>query len=78
MGTIPLMDTSQIGRLLLVIALVAGVAGLLLVAASALGLGRLPGDLSFGRGNVRVYVPLATSIVVSVVATVILNVLLRR
>jgi hypothetical protein len=77
-GTIDLMDTSQIGRVLLVAALVAGVAGLLLVGASALGLGRLPGDLSFGRGNVRVYLPLATSIVVSVVATVVLNVLLRR
>ena len=72
------MDTSQIGRILLVAALVAGVAGLLLVGASALGLGRLPGDFSFGRGNVRVYLPLATSIVVSVVATVVLNVLLRR
>lgn len=72
------MDTSQIGRILLVAALVAGVAGLLLVGASALGLGRLPGDFSFGRGNVRVYLPLATSIVVSVVTTVVLNVLLRR
>ena len=78
MGTIDVMDTSQIGRILLVAALVAGVAGLLLVGASALGLGRLPGDFSFGRGNVRVYLPLATSIVVSVVATVVLNVLLRR
>ncbi len=72
------MDTSLIGRILLVVALVAGVAGLLLVGASALGLGRLPGDMSFGRGNVRVYLPLATSIIVSVVATVVLNVLLRR
>ena len=72
------MDTSQIGRVLLAAALVAGVAGLLLVGASALGLGRLPGDFSFGRGNVRVYLPLATGIVVSVVATVVLNVLLRR
>lgn len=72
------MDVSQIGRMLLVVAAVAGVAGALLLGASALGLGRLPGDLSFGRGNVRVFVPLATSIVLSVVATVVLNVLLRR
>ena len=72
------MDLSQIGRVLLVGAAVLGVAGLLLVAASALGLGRLPGDLSFGRGNVRVFVPLATSVVLSVVATVVVNVLIRR
>ena len=78
MGTIPDVDASRIGRALLIVALVAGVAGALLVAASALGLGRLPGDLSFGKGNVRVYVPLATSILLSVVATVVLNLLFRR
>ncbi|MFP5375398.1 MAG: DUF2905 domain-containing protein [Acidimicrobiia bacterium] len=72
------MDASGIGRVLLVVALVAGVAGALLLIASALGLGRLPGDFSFGRGNLRVYVPLATSILVSVVATVVLNLLFRR
>ena len=72
------MDASRIGRALLILALVAGVAGSLLVAASALGLRRLPGDLSFGNGKVRVYVPLATSILVSVVATVVLNLLFRR
>lgn len=72
------MDASGIGRVLLVAALVLAVAGGLLLIGSALGLGRLPGDLSFGRGNVRVYVPLATSIIVSVVATVVLNLLFRR
>lgn len=72
------MDASQIGRFLLVGAVVLAVAGGLLLGASALGLGRLPGDLSFRSGNARVYVPLATSIVVSVVATVVLNVLFRR
>jgi hypothetical protein len=72
------VDASRIGRALLIVALVAGVAGGLLVLASALGLGRLPGDLSFGKGDMRVYVPLATSILLSVVATVVLNLLFRR
>lgn len=66
------------GRWLLVAALVIGVAGLVLLLLGALGLGRLPGDLTFGSGNVRVFVPLATSIVLSVVATVVLNLLTRR
>ena len=39
--------------------------------------GGLPGDLSWRRGNVRVYAPIATSIVLSIVLTVVLN-LLRR
>jgi hypothetical protein len=72
------MDSSGIGRVLLVAALVLAVAGGLLLIGSALGLGRLPGDLSFGRGNTRVHVPLATSILVSVVATVVLNLIVRR
>ena len=74
----PTMDASGIGRVLLVAALVLAVAGGLLLIGSALGLGRLPGDLSFGRGDVRIHVPLATSIVVSVVATVVLNLIFRR
>jgi hypothetical protein len=39
---------------------------------------RLPGDLSFGKGNTRVYVPLGTSIVLSVVLTIVLNLFVRR
>ena len=72
------MDTARIGRWLLVAALVLAVAGVALLAVSRLGLGRLPGDLSFGRGNTRVYIPLATSLLVSIVATVVLNILARR
>ena len=72
------MDLGALGRTLLVGAAVLGVTGLLLVAANAAGLGRLPGDLSFRRGNVRIYAPLATSIVLSIVATVVLNLLFRR
>jgi hypothetical protein len=71
------MHTSQIGRWLLVAALVLGLTGLVLLLLGRLGLGRLPGDFAFGSGNVRVFVPLATSILLSIVATIILN-LIRR
>ncbi|MGH9266154.1 MAG: DUF2905 domain-containing protein [Acidimicrobiales bacterium] len=43
-----------------------------------LGGGRLPGDLRFGRGNARVYIPLATCLIVSIVATIALNLFSRR
>ena len=42
-----------------------------------LPLGRLPGDLVFRRGNVTVYVPLVTSIAVSLFATLFFT-LMRR
>lgn len=35
-------------------------------------LGRLPGDFSFGGGNWRIYIPLGTSIVLSLALTLIL------
>jgi hypothetical protein len=41
-------------------------------------IGRLPGDLSFERGGVKIYFPLATSIILSVILTMILNLWLRR
>ena len=48
------------------------------VVAGALGwFGNLPGDLRFDRGSVRVYAPLASMLVVSIVLTLLLA-LLRR
>ena len=39
---------------------------------------RLPGDIAIERGNFRFYFPLGTSIVVSLVLTLLLNLFLRR
>jgi len=52
------------------------VLGLLLLAAGialqlGLPLGRLPGDFTFKRGNTTVYLPLATSLVISVVLSIV-------
>ncbi|HEX2069498.1 MAG TPA: DUF2905 domain-containing protein [Actinomycetota bacterium] len=38
----------------------------------------MPGDFSFGGRNWRVYLPLGTSILISIVLTVLLNLFLRR
>ncbi|HEV3400715.1 MAG TPA: DUF2905 domain-containing protein, partial [Acidimicrobiales bacterium] len=57
------MDLSTIGRALLVVAAVAAGLGVVLLVAGALGLGRLPGDISLGKGNVRFYFPVATCLV---------------
>jgi len=51
------------------------IAGVLLLAAGVamqLGvpLGRLPGDFTFKRGNTTVYLPLATSLLISVVLSI--------
>jgi hypothetical protein len=62
-----------LGRLLVVIGLVVAAAGLLLLAAGKVGLGRLPGDIAIERDNVSLYFPLATSLLISVVLTLLLS-----
>jgi DUF2905 family protein len=66
---------ADIGRLVLVFGV------LLVVIGGALMLfGRLhlPGDLTFRSGNTVIYIPLATSIVLSIVATIVLNLVFRQ
>ena len=72
------MELSSVGKVLVVVGLVVVGLGLLFVVGGALGLGRLPGDLSFRRGNVRVFVPLATCLLLSLVATLVLSLFSRR
>ena len=59
-------------RLLIVIGIVCLLAGLLWPWITRLGLGRLPGDFRFESGAFSFYFPLATSIVISVVLSLIL------
>jgi hypothetical protein len=48
------------------------VLGLLWPWLRDLGLGRLPGDIVIDRGNVQIYFPILTCIIVSVVLSLIL------
>jgi hypothetical protein len=67
------------GRLMLIIGLVIAFIGLILLLAGRYipWLGNLPGDFRYETENVKIYVPLATMILVSILATVLLNILLR-
>ena len=51
--------------------------GLIWLAGRIPWLGHLPGDIRLQRGNVSCFFPLTTMIIVSVLLTVILNVILR-
>jgi Protein of unknown function (DUF2905) len=67
-----------VGRSLLVIGLVVAAVGLILIVAPRMPLlGKLPGDITFQRDGVTVVIPLATMLVVSIVLTIILNVIGR-
>jgi hypothetical protein len=66
---------SDVGRLLLVFGVLLAVVG---GALMLFGRFHLPGDFTFRSGNVTVYVPLATSIIVSIVATIVLSLVFRQ
>jgi hypothetical protein len=59
--------------------LVVGVV-MILVGGALMLFGRfhLPGDITFRSGNVTIYFPIATSIVISVVLTLVLNFIFRQ
>ena len=67
----------HMGKALIVAGIVLIAAGLAWMAGEKLGLGRLPGDIVIERENFRLYVPIATSIVISVVLSLILWLLSR-
>lgn len=66
------------GRILIGIGIAIVALGLLVQFVPALRLGKLPGDFAFGSGNVRVYIPLGTSILLSVLLTLVFSLFARR
>jgi hypothetical protein len=75
-------DLSGAGRFLLVSGLILAAVGALLILAPRLPgldrLGRLPGDFVIDRGPVTIFIPVVSSLVISVLLTVVLNLILRR
>jgi hypothetical protein len=72
-------DLNNLGKWVLILGLAMTAVGGVLWLAGRLGLplSRLPGDLRFETGGVTCFIPLATSILVSLALTVILNLVLR-
>lgn len=68
---------SDIGKLLLVIGGGVVLLGLLILVAGRIPfLGRLPGDIFVRRGSGTFYFPVVTWLVVSIVLTIVVNVVL--
>ena len=58
-------------RVLITLGVALVVLGLLWPWLQKIGLGRLPGDLVIERENFRLYFPLATSIIISLIVTLL-------
>jgi hypothetical protein len=62
----------QIGKWLIVMGVTIALAGGLVMILGRAGLFKLPGDLVLGSKNWRIYLPIASCIIISIVLTVIL------
>jgi hypothetical protein len=70
-------ETGKMARWLIILGVVLVLAGLLWPWITRLGLGRLPGDILIERDHFRLYIPITTSILVSILLSLILWLLNR-
>ena len=62
----------QLGKLMILTGIIIALLGGLIMISGRTGLFKLPGDFEFGSRNWRIYLPMASCIVISIVLTVIL------
>jgi len=66
------------GKVLLLSAVVLAILGLGTLGLAKLGVDRVPGTLSWKSDNVTLFVPIGLMLLVSIVGTIVLNLVLRR
>lgn len=59
-------------KLLIILGVILIAVGVAWLIGERLGLGRLPGDILIERGNFKLYIPVMTSVVISVVLSLVL------
>ncbi len=71
--------THSLGKILIIIGIVTvAIGGLLLLSSKIPWIGKLPGDIIIERKHFTFYFPLATSILISIILTLILWLIGRR
>ncbi|HWP46301.1 MAG TPA: DUF2905 domain-containing protein [Candidatus Limnocylindrales bacterium] len=74
-----MLEWSNLGKMLILFGGIAIVIGLILLFVDKIPfIGRLPGDIYIEKKNFTFYFPLMTSILISIILTIILNLLSRR
>jgi len=64
--------SQQLGKWLVAVGIFIALLGGLIILLGKIGLFRLPGDLEFGSRNWRIYIPIASCIILSILLTLIL------
>ncbi|MEF3255434.1 MAG: DUF2905 domain-containing protein [Deferribacterales bacterium] len=67
-----------IGKFLIFIGLILVLAGIVTTLFGKLGLGKLPGDIFYKKGNFTFYFPIVSSIIISIILTILINIFFRK
>lgn len=62
----------QIGKWLVLGGVIIVIFGGLIIILGKIGFFKLPGDMEFGSKNCRIYIPIASCIIISIILTLIL------
>ena len=65
-------EPQQIGKVLLITGIAISLSGVIIILLGNLGLFKLPGDIQLHGKNWRVYFPIASCIVLSIIITLIM------
>lgn len=68
---------SSFGRVFVTIGIVLVIIGVIFIVGEKFGLGKLPGDIFIQKGNFTFFFPIVSSIIISIILTLLLN-LFRR
>ncbi len=68
----PNLEPQNFGKLILITGIVISLFGGIIILLGKIGLFKLPGDIEFGGKNWKVFFPVVSCIIISIVLTVIL------
>ncbi len=72
------MNFDELGKWLIIGGLVMAVTGVTIWLLGRLPFfGNLPGDIRIQQGNVSCFVPIVSMVILSIIATIVLNIILR-
>ena len=71
------MDIRQLGTTLVIVGIVIAIGGFALSRGWLGWFGRLPGDIRIVSESTRIYIPLVSMLIVSIVLTVVINIVRR-
>jgi len=72
-------DFTALGKIIIILGFFIVILGAFLLLAGRIpGIGRLPGDIYYQKGNFSFYFPVVTCLIISIVLSIILNFVFRR